>query len=118
MSESDSFCNFYVGQKVVCIDDGSDEKYNIPREDMEYWGDLDGLTRGHVYTVRALGAWGEYATGNVWLVEIVRPLDCDYSLQFGEAPFAAARFRPVVERKTDISIFTAMLNTKNQDEFV
>lgn len=31
-----------------------------------------------------------------------------------EAGFAAWRFRPVVERKTDISIFQAMLNTTKE----
>jgi hypothetical protein len=30
--------------------------------------------------------------------------------------FNASRFRPVVERKTDISIFTAMLKTQKQSE--
>jgi hypothetical protein len=45
----------------------------------------------------------------LWLDEIKNPVLRYTDGDVGEIPFAAFRFRPVVERKTDISIFTAML---------
>lgn len=85
---------FRVGQKVVCVD-------------VSYFGPNTSLLRkGDVYTIASVDAYedahGEYG---VTLVEIIPQ----------PAPgwrdgFRASRFRPVVERKTDISIFTAMLN--------
>ena len=91
---------FRVGQKVVCVDAGSTGKYTPWRHS----DDVHGLTEGVVYTIRAVGSF-RGLRDNVWLAEIHRPLCAGR-----EYPYAAARFRPVVERKTDISVFTAMLN--------
>jgi hypothetical protein len=95
---------FHVGQKVVCVD--ADPCTYTPAG----VGDLDGLTRGEIYTIRRIGEspfWS--GTPNVWLVEISRPLFFG-----GEPGYHTGRFRPVVERKTDISIFQAMLNPKHE----
>jgi hypothetical protein len=89
---------FYVGQKVVCVDD------------ITCWGppsEMDGLTKGRVYTIREFARHQTAGEFGVRLVEIVRPLRWDDII---EQPFILRRFRPVVERKTDISIFTEMLD--------
>jgi hypothetical protein len=87
---------FYVGQKVVCVNAGwlLSENLNPVSAEMS-------LTEGRVYTVvkirRERGVAG------------VRLAEADAAPCWG---FLAERFRPVVERKTDISIFKAMLNPK------
>jgi hypothetical protein len=97
---------FYVGQKVVCVDAGGHDRY-VPRG-FKSSREMHGLTEGRVYTVRWVGP-ALFGVMGIRVDEIIRP-DCPI---FGrEAAFAAARFRPVVERKTDISLFTAMLNPK------
>jgi hypothetical protein len=62
---------------------------------------------GQVYTVRAFGVTSEGNYG-LFLNEVVRPPS---SVTGVEMPWGVWRFRPVVERKTDISVFRAMLNT-------
>ena len=95
---------FHVGQLVVCVDDS---RVCPPVAGRSYYGDLDGLIKGKIYTVR----WcGQYMHTNglefiaVRLVEIIRP-----KLTGGdvECPYAAARFRPVVE--TSLDVFREML---------
>lgn len=75
---------FYVGQSVVCIDDKFVEK---------------SLTKGAVYTVSGVGR-GVSGYPMLGLVEV----------RGGDLGWFPRRFRPVVERKTSISIFKAMLN--------
>ncbi len=88
---------FRVGQKVVCIDDdwgsapmGGQVQY-LP-------------TKNDVYTVRAITVNGN---GKVFirLHEIVNPQTDKHH----EAEFWAECFRPVAERKTDISVFRKLL---------
>lgn len=76
---------FHVGQKVVCVDDT---------------GDRVGRTetfpvKGVVYTIRACGQYG------VHLEEIINQPQ-QYIQDYGEVFFKARRFRPLIERKTDI----------------
>jgi len=88
-------CNFHVGQKVVCINDDKSASLRL----------------GCVYTV-------------VGLLDRMLPTclgTTEYGVALLEAKpnelhigFASSRFRPVVERKTDISIFKAMLNPSKQ----
>ncbi len=102
---------FYVGQKVVCIDDKS-----CLRAITENWNlDLHGLKVGEVYTIKWIGNFKHKYLGEsvcVHLVEINRP-NC--FLHGVPVPFSLKRFRPLEERKTDISIFEAMLNPNKQD---
>lgn len=86
---------FYVGQKVVCVD-------AKPRN----YGTCS-LVEGAVYTVRRVDP--KYG---VFLNE-VRAL-----FEHEGSGFFEDRFRPAVERKPDISIFTAMLNTAKTPERV
>lgn len=97
--------NFHVGQKVVCIDA---KKYNFPDE--VYLEDHFEIEEGKVYTVRSVG-FDEFRKQDVIvrLFEIYREPGGDETEESG---FLARRFRPVVTRKTDISIFTDILNTQ------
>ena len=82
---------FRVGQKVVCIDAKPRKRGHVAR-----------LTEGSVYTISKLGP-GDNDGAELFLVEmgaISHPW-------FG---FYADRFRPAVERKTDISVFTKILD--------
>jgi hypothetical protein len=82
---------FRIGQKVVCVDALSGKgtwRADIPIE-------------GKIYTIEAFDDDEEYGLGLI-LFEIKNADIWNYS-------FGAHRFRPVVERATDISIFTEML---------
>lgn len=91
---------FRVGQKVVCVDDVGHGRYTP----FPAGNDLEGLTKGEVYTILYVGvSFG----GSVVRIEEIRRR---FSLIVDDENFyAAARFRPVVESKTDISIFKKML---------
>lgn len=83
---------FRVGQKVVCVDDSRPRGYS-----------LSGLTRGEVYVVARIGTSPWCGRPALWLVE--KPEH--------DVGFWRQRFRPLVEKATDISIFTALLNPAN-----
>jgi hypothetical protein len=78
---------FRVGQTVVCVD-------AEPRD-----GAVLGLTKGLVYTISDFGGCKNGSWG-VFLAE------CDHDRGWA---FYPDRFRPVVERKTDISALRALL---------
>lgn len=95
---------FHVGQKVVCVDAKSKIGRRTP------------LVRGATYTVRWSGLFANHWTNGVSVpcvrvAEITRP--CLDDITNEDTPFGSCRFRPVIERKTDISIFTEMLTPKN-----
>ncbi len=105
-------CKFEVGQRVVCVND----TFGAFSEPSCLWnrvGNLGGLTKGEVYTIRRVGI--DYITDLpvVWLVEIVRPLIADDIYERG---MDHRRFAPLEEKKTDISIFTQMLVIKKVKE--
>lgn len=91
---------FYVGQKVIRVDALSTNGS----------GDIE-LVEGQVYTIaRVVSEVSVYKTPKT-----PRRHSQGVGFVLGElrnrsVPFAATRFRPIVERKTDISIFKAMLN--------
>ncbi len=102
---------FKVGERVVCVGSG-------------YWGGLLSSSRapnapitGGIYTVRWAGYYDELAC--IRLEELVNPV---YQWRSGLAECAfvvqnrngQVNFRPVVTRKTDISIFTKLL-TPNKE---
>ena len=94
---------FRVGQKVVCVDDDFINK-NLCAEIPPNLPCLN-----TVYTVREII--------NDWGREFLRLCEITNAVAAGigvEPAFSIKRFRPVVERKTDISIFTAMLNPSKQ----
>ena len=85
---------FRVGQKVVCMDATNTNTLGTPE-----------LVKGRIYTLASV------YLGLVTLVEPTLPVMGFQRPAYIE--FRESRFRPVVERKTDISIFTAMLTPKN-----
>ena len=87
--------NFKVGQKVVCIDDDWG-----PAPEVHHWPKKD-----DVYTVRTIGVQGSNGKVFIRLREVVNPK----SDKHHEAEFWAGCFRPVIERKTDISVFRRLL---------
>lgn len=100
---------FHAGQKIVCIDARGTN--SCGRQE---------LIEQRIYTVVWCGALSPAiftymrSRGLLWcapsyvrLFEFQRPV----IVQLGEElPFSAERFRPVVSRRTDISIFTEMLD--------
>src|ERR1019366_9258257 len=97
---------FSIDQQVVCVDnDMHNELFNafFIKED----SGLDGLRIGEMYTIRWIGIQeGPHIKEKSMLClkvkEIIRPLT-----RLGvESGYGVWRFRPLVERKTDISIFT------------
>lgn len=89
-----SWCR--VGAKVVCVDAS-------PRVGARA-RDLDGLTRGVVYTIRSV--FEEDGELCLRLAEIVRPIRIEDILEnYGtENGFAATRFRPLVTRSQEQDI--------------
>ncbi len=86
---------FTVGQKVVCV--------NVAhlRAGTE-------LQLNAVYTVTALCPAGPSGIAGIQIAEIIAPS----TLIDPRKGWLVTRFRPIVERKTDISIFTAMLTNE------
>lgn len=100
---------FRVGQKVVCVSVGQ----NVPgRNTVAKY-----LKQGAIYTIRELCDFPyepdrDLGPG-VRLEEVYRsPIDGEWE----DYPFSIYRFRPLTEKKTDISVFTAMLNTSKQGQ--
>lgn len=99
--------NFRVGQPVVCIDDMTNTTNTK----------LPEITAGQVYVIRRIGRINVPeidfcdVEDSLWLEGIDRfiTLSVHVTVDLG---FRMSRFRPVVERKTDISIFTNMLHTQ------
>ena len=91
---------FRLGQKVVCVDDSPG-----PVARMHYQLELNA-----VYTIRG---FCENIHGEIGLLlEEVWP-DAPPLMSGQERGFRQSRFRPAIERKTDISIFTKMLTDES-----
>lgn len=88
--------DWHVGQKIVCI---NAEPMTSPITGRLMPG--TGLKKNHVYTIAAIAALPRPHPVGFKLVGLPIPED---------AVFYSPRFRPLVERKTDIGVFTAMLN--------
>lgn len=96
---------FYVGQKVVCVNDVQGD-FNLPGFNYHRTAIWD-IVEGEVYTVKELTTNEITGQPCVKFVELRdRIANC-----FG---YNRGRFRPAVEKKTDISIFKAMLNKTSQ----
>ncbi len=96
---------FHIGQKVVCVDETPVKP--------DYT--MDGLTKGHTYTIRWIGKYTHPLDGlgqniTVRLEELCRkpsPIGSD-------VPFLARRFRPLIEKSTEtgMAILRKILKTK------
>lgn len=79
---------FRVGMKCVCVND-----------DRDLQGRLFPFKKGSIYTVIGIGNCAPGCTG-LHFNGVKNPREM----------YCAVRFRPAVERKTDISCFTELLN--------
>lgn len=105
---------FQVGQKIIFVGVGNGIFLNLPRR-------VDVPERGKVYTVREVFFDDIGKRVGIRLMEIRNPPEpFTYPPGSGldgiEIGWVATEFRPLVERKTDISIFEKML--KPQEEKV
>lgn len=90
--------SFRIGQKVVCVD-GKPWPNTV-------WFDSEGIVARQIYTIKRVYVFRDRPC--VWLEEVARdPRSMEtYGADVG---YGAYRFRPVIERKTSIEVFTAML---------
>jgi len=99
-----SYLDWHVGMKVVCLD------IEWPRHAAAVVAKGCRLPEpGRIYTIREIGVAQEDGKVYVRLREIRNPRITFKPWAAGEPRFGARRFRPLQPRKTDISIFTAML---------
>ena len=116
-------CKFYVGQKIVCVNDHPGEFLNSGFKGFVEPG-LDGLQAGKIYTVKSMYRYTGIACTtkvSVILEEITRP----GGREGAGVGFDCRRFRPLdevrkevqksVKRKTDISIFQDMCKKTYSD---
>ena len=73
-----------------------------------------------MYTIRWVGLYPCPITGDMDICVKVSGISrdgcsCFWCLAHPDMPYRADRFRPLVECKTDISIFTEMLKTKDKE---
>jgi hypothetical protein len=103
-------CKFHVGQKVVCIDghktSWQKKKFLGLIPYTKWWSEL---VEGEVYTVTSIFVGHEYASGREGVAVTLAETN-----NYEGSGFRATRFKPVQTRKTDISIFKAMLNPSKQ----
>lgn len=95
-----SYLDWKVGDKVVCIKTGVWSNSMVGEKHPQY---------GETYTIRDIAPGPDTGRPCIRLVEIVNP-----RRRHGgtiETTYWAERFRPVQTRKTDIAIFTAMLDS-------
>ena len=98
--------NFRVGQKVVCVPDTEADAQTHGRV---WHSDVPKI--GAIYTIIGFGS-GYYGDYPVLLLKEIKNYINFLKRDVG---YRASRFRPLVTRKTDISIFKRML-TPNQEK--
>ena len=93
---------FYVGQEVICV---QKTERGPPRYPIV----------GQKYTIRGIFTDIQRPNLGVGLLleEIINP---PHPRTLREWNFYSSRFRPIQKKKTDISIFTALLNPANHKQ--
>ena len=105
--------NFRIGQKVVCIDDGRYISIRVARSGIlgflpRPFTLLDhNLNRGDIYRITKIEFRNDCETAEAVPLLLV---DGARHFEFPYIGFLPGQFRPIVEKKTDISVFTALLN--------
>jgi hypothetical protein len=100
----------HIGQHVVCVDDRFVGENGV--FDPTFTERCPNLpVKGRIYTVRGfvVPCAGCPRTPGILLEEIINP-PCAYIEGTFEPSFFPLHFRPLTDRKTDISVFMAMLN--------
>lgn len=103
---------FRVGQEVVCVNDTLGA-FSVPG--YSYSGELHGLRKGQIYTIRAIvvDIAPPWPGVGLYLNEIDRGIMPHRGF---EPPYVAARFRPIV--KTDISLLEEIARKVTQGKRV
>jgi hypothetical protein len=97
--------NFRVGQKVICVNNEWDNVWDRIRA-FFFRPPPGNLVVGEIYTICNI-IWDEWNEDEQYTIEV---LECPHPANdYWEAGFDPKCFRPLVERKTDISIFRDML---------
>lgn len=106
------YAKWFVGMKVVFIIPPDEGRVN----GREGYGNETDPVYGHIYTIRELGF--EFDVATLRLVEIVNPpnlyRNSSGAVERQEIWYACSNFRPLEERKTDISIFTRLLQPEKE----
>ena len=100
---------FQIGQKVVCVDDSTTNP--TTRASLQSQG-MIWPSKGLIYVIRWIGRWyfNDGPLLAVRVAEIINPTVTWSDGDTDELAFLASRFRPIIERKTDISAFTKILD--------
>lgn len=111
MKRIDGMNDWKIGDKVICINDNIDDftNYQIAKSlNVNLKLDLHGLIKGKIYTISGFEEPRSFTKSKLCIIlkEIKRP-----KITQG---FAVERFRKVQPKKTDISIFTNMLKSKEK----
>lgn len=107
-----NYRDWHVGMNVVCIDDG-------PAGSLLKGLFPSGLERGRIYVIASIKEDTRIRVGTTDLsTEVVVDVGVPHPVGGDGYGFGGCRFRPVQERKTDISIFTALLNTTHKHDVV
>ena len=96
---------FRIGQKVVCV---NDDVIQYMTGYVSSWVKI-----GKIYTIREILPPDFILTDEFCLC--LEEIISDQHPMGGEYGWRFSRFRPLTERKTDISIFTKMLNPDHAD---
>lgn len=96
---------FHVGQKVVCINDNFNGGF----------GDETDPVKGGIYTIRDIRPWRNGHDAGFLFFEI-NNLARHYEGGFMECSYNVKKFKPLEERKTDISSLVALLNPINHKQ--
>lgn len=99
---------FHAGQKVVCVDDGPHKNQRARRTGISV-----PLKRGKVYEIAHVTPPDPKGQLGVILVGVGGSRVFHSRLGY-ELGWGASRFRPVVTRKTDISVFTEILGPQRE----
>jgi hypothetical protein len=104
-------CNLEVGQKVVYVNDKAVIPYQTGPEE---------LVLGRIYTIRKVFMFKDYCGFNsvCVLVDEIRRPDRDEDGNPIDIPFYAWRFKPVKTTKTDISVFTQILDSIKKPDLI
>jgi len=97
---------FHEGQKVICVEDD----FIIPG-----WAlglNINFPVKGQIYTIKAIYVYPHHDETYYGFVlhEIVNKWFPFLSVSNGQPTFSSECFRPLEEQKTDISVFTQILD--------
>jgi hypothetical protein len=105
---------FHIGQKVVCVRDEAEGDLECRYSG---GGKSSKIRVGNVYTIREIDTRAVHLHGvaSVRLVEVCNPEKMT-TVGMWETAYPVACFRPVVEKKTDISVFEEILKRETVDD--